>query len=81
MPMNVFISWQKLLQRLYDKGIVPPKQLQMSDAELLGKDTATVESMLVYACTLLGLKESEVKLILGFRTYTIFYKPRVEAQI
>ena len=43
MPMNVFISWQKLLQRLYDKGIVPPKQLQMSDAELLGKDTATVE--------------------------------------
>lgn len=81
MPMNVFISWQKLLQRLYDKGIVPHKQLQMSDAELLGKDTATVESMLVYACTLLGFKEGEVKLILGFRTYNIFYKPRVEAQI
>lgn len=77
----VFISWQKVLQRLHDKGIRIPAHMSVSDAAMLNKETDTVTSLLTYACTLLQFDKVEVRLVIGFRTYTIFYNPRVQVDI
>lgn len=79
MNIRFFSGWQAVLIAIYNAGGTPPEALVMTDAQLLSKDRGQVEELLLRAAAILKIPAGvEVKLNVGFQTYSVSRSTKVE---
>ena len=79
MNIRFFSGWQAVLIAIYNTGSKPPKALIMTDAQLLSNNREQVEALLLRAAAILKIPAGvEIKLNVGFQTYSVSRSTKVE---